>query len=123
MNKAYGPYTPIRKVGELYFVSGQVGVDQATGRSANDVKTQTKQALENMQKVLETENLELNHVVKTTLYIVEMSDFEAINNIYQTFFDAPRPARSTIAVKELPRVGTSPLKIEIEAIAYRRGSK
>ena len=119
MTKTFGPYSTIRQAGNLYFVSGQVGVDPQTGRSPKDVKSQTSQALINIQTVLETNDLFMKDIVKTTVFLTNMNDFEAMNSIYVGFFDAPRPARSTVAVKELPRIVTNKLIVEIEAVVMK----
>lgn len=117
-NNQFGPYSPIRKSGSFYFVSGQVGVDPATGKASDDIAQQTRQVLRNLSAVLESVGLRLDQVVKTTVFLADMSDFGAMNTVYESLFSAPRPARSTIAVKELPRVGDeAPLLVEIEAIA------
>jgi 2-iminobutanoate/2-iminopropanoate deaminase len=114
----FGPYTPVRQVGDLYFVSGQVGVDMATKTASEDISEQTHQALSNLKDVLASVNLNLDNVVKTTLFVTDMADFAIVNEVYVSHFVEPRPARSTVAVKELPRVaGSTPIKIEIEAVA------
>jgi 2-iminobutanoate/2-iminopropanoate deaminase len=114
----FGPYTPVRQAGNLYFVSGQVGVDPATKTASSDVAEQTHQVLTNLKNVLASVDLSLDQVVKTTIYITNMADFAVINEVYVGYFAEPRPARATVAVKELPRVaGDTPIKIEIEAIA------
>lgn len=120
MSKAYGPYSPIRKAGHTYYVSGQIGVDAKTKFAAADIETQTKQALENMRAVLAEKNLELSDVVKTTVFLSDMGNFAAMNAVYETYFDTPRPARSTVAVHELPRLsGNAELLVEIEGVAYK----
>ncbi len=116
--KTYGPYTPIFSVGDFAFVSGQVGVDSKTGRSAAGVKEQTKQVLTNMRNLIEENGYSMNQIAKTTIFLTDIDDFAAMNEVYETFFEAPRPARSTVAVKELPKVGTNPLKVEIEAVIF-----
>jgi 2-iminobutanoate/2-iminopropanoate deaminase len=118
MTAIYGPYTPVRQVGNLYFVSGHVGINPETKTAAKDVSKQTHQVLKNMQNSLAVVGLKLNHVIKTTVYLTDMADFSAMNKVYETYFDAPRPARSTVAVKELPRVaGDARILVEIEAVA------
>ncbi len=120
--KTFGPYSPIVKAGDLYFISGQVGVDPQTGDAALDVAAQTSQALTNMKEVLRQYDLDTDNVIKTTIFVTDMEDFKTVNEIYQKFFVEPRPARSTVAVKELPRVAKQTLLVEIEAIAsvYKR---
>lgn len=118
----FGPYSPIFNARDLYFISGQIGVDPKSITSAIDVQVQTKQALENMKSILLENGLSMNNVVKTTVFLADMADFAEMNAIYETFFDVPRPARSTVAVKELPRVGTNKLLVEIEAVAIKQAT-
>lgn len=117
---AYGPYTPVRPAGNLLFVSGQIGVDAKTKTASQDVTEQTKQVLHNLEQVLQGSNASLGDVVKTTVFLTNMDDFSAMNAVYEQFFAAPRPARSTVCVHELPRVGgDTSLRVEIEAVAYK----
>jgi 2-iminobutanoate/2-iminopropanoate deaminase len=123
MTRTFGPYSPIRQAGDVYFVSGQIGADPETKRAYDDVASQTGKALENLKAALATENLTLDDVVKTTIFVTDLGDFAIINEVYLKHFTSePRPARSTVGVKELPRVANVPLKVEIEAIAQRRAS-
>lgn len=120
MAKAYGPYSPIKKAGNLYFVSGQVGVDPDTNTAGKTAAEQTAQALANLEALLEGEGLEIANVVKTTVYLTDMHDFKDMNEVYQGHFGDLPPARSTVGVKELPHVGgEADIKVEIEAIAYK----
>lgn len=119
---SFGPYSPIYKTGNIFFVSGQVGVNPENGRSAPNLKEQTKQALENMKSLLKSERLSMSNIAKTTVYLTDMGEFVEMNEVYESFFDTPRPARSTVAVKELPRVGTNTLKVEKEATAFAGSS-
>jgi 2-iminobutanoate/2-iminopropanoate deaminase len=120
--KAYGPYSPLRVVGDWAFVSGQVGVEAKNQTTSKLVEEQTKTALGNLEKVLASASFNKSDIVKTTIFLTDMSDFEALNKVYSNFFEdvQVRPARSTVAVKELPRVveGVN-LKVEIDAIAYK----
>jgi 2-iminobutanoate/2-iminopropanoate deaminase len=114
---AIGPYCQGIQAGELIFCSGQLGLDPATGEfAAGDVQEQTRRALENLRAVLEAAESDLVHVAKTTVFLADMADFKAMNEVYGTFFPGTPPARSTVAVKELPRGGL----VEIEAIAVKR---
>ncbi len=116
----FGPYSPIRKAGNFYFVSGQVGVNPATKTASRGVAEQTQQALTNLGNVLKSAGLGFDDVVKITIFITDMSCFGVVNDVYVGYFSEPRPARSTIAVAELPRVaGDTPVKIEIDAIAIK----
>lgn len=116
----YGPYTPVREAGNLLFVSGQIGVDPNTKQAASDIESQTRQALANLAATLKDAGASLDEVVKTTVFLADMDDFTAMNAVYEQAFAAPRPARSTIGVGELPRVGgTSKLLVEIEAVVQK----
>jgi 2-iminobutanoate/2-iminopropanoate deaminase len=120
MNKTYGPYSPIRRAGNTYFTSGQIGVEGPNKTVFKDITSQTKQALDNLQHILSEEDLALQDVIKTTVYLKNIDDFSYMNEIYETYFTPPRPARSTIGIKELPRVDKNAAAlIEIEAVACR----
>lgn len=113
---AIGPYSQAIACGNLLFCSGQIPLDPATmqlaGESAAD---QAVQALENLKAVLIAGGSSLAAVVKTTIFLADMADFTAVNEVYARYFPAPAPARSTVQVAALPRGA----KVEIEAIAIR----
>jgi 2-iminobutanoate/2-iminopropanoate deaminase len=114
---AIGPYSQAVQACELIFCSGQLGLDPATGEfAAGDVQGQTHRALQNLQAVLEAAGSDLAHVAKTTVFLADMADFKAMNEVYATFFPEKPPARSTVAVKELPRGGL----VEIEAVGVKK---
>lgn len=118
--QSFGPYSPIRQAGQFYFVSGQVGVDPVTKQTPKTASEQTSQALINLASTLANEGLEMQDVVKTTIYLANMDDFGTVNDVYSGHFQPPRPARATVAVQELPRVGgKTPILVEIEAIAMK----
>jgi 2-iminobutanoate/2-iminopropanoate deaminase len=118
---SFGNYQPIRQAGDMYFVSGQVGVDPATKLAPKDINGQVKQAMINLQSVLKTEYLGLKDITKTTLYLVNIDDFMLVDEIYSQFFNELKPARSTVAVRELPKIGgQNEILFEIEAIAYKK---
>jgi reactive intermediate/imine deaminase len=120
LNLTFGPYTPVRKAGNFYFISGQVGVDPLTKTASADVAQQTKQVLYNLESLLAEQNLTMNDVIKTAIFVTNIDDFASVNAVYETFFDNPRPARSTVQVAALPKVaGETPLVVEIEAVAYK----
>jgi 2-iminobutanoate/2-iminopropanoate deaminase len=122
MNTTYGPYSAVRQVGHTFYISGQVGVSPSTGKAAPDAGTQTERALLNLESVLQSVNLNLEDVVKTTVFLTDMDDLLDMNTVFEQRFTPPRPARSTVAVKELPRLGGDiPLRVEIEAVAYKEG--
>jgi 2-iminobutanoate/2-iminopropanoate deaminase len=114
--KAIGPYSLGIAAGDLVFVSGQIPLDATTGKLVEgDVSVQARQSLENLKSVLEAAGLGFGHVVKTTIFLTDMADFAAVNEIYKGYVAEPYPARSTIAVAALP-LGA---KVEIEMIASR----
>lgn len=111
---AVGPYAQGVQANGFVFTAGQLGVDPATGTFAGeDVVAQTRQAMRNLQAVLEAAGSGLGQIVKTTIFVADLGDFQAINETYATFFDAAPPARSTVQVAALPLGGL----VEIEAIA------
>ncbi len=112
--KAIGPYSIAIRIGNFIFISGQIGIDPDTNELKPTLEEQTEQALINLSEILKSINLSLDNVVKTTIFLANMEDFQKVNGIYAKFFKEPYPARSTIAVKQLPRNAL----IEIEAIAY-----
>jgi 2-iminobutanoate/2-iminopropanoate deaminase len=113
---AIGPYSQAIASGTLVFASGQIALDPASGQLVEgDVRAQTRQALHNLSAVLEAAGSSLGQVVKTTVFLVAMADFTAMNEVYGDFFASDPPARSTIAVAELPRNA----RVEIEAVALR----
>ena len=111
---AIGPYSQAISVGELVFVSGQLPIDPATGAFAvGGIKELTRQSLTNMKAILEEAGTSMANVVKTTVFLADMNDFAAMNEVYAEFFAAPFPARSAVAVKTLPKGAL----VEIECIA------
>ncbi len=114
---AIGPYSQAIDSGAgLVFVSGQLPIDPATGAfPEGGVKEQTRQSLTNARAILEVAGLGLENVVKTTVFLADMGDFAAMNEVYAQFFSAPYPARSAVAVKTLPKGAL----VEIECIAAR----
>jgi 2-iminobutanoate/2-iminopropanoate deaminase len=112
--QAIGPYSQAIQTGNLLFASGQVGIDPATGDLVEgDVAAQTRRALENVGAVLQAAGTDFAHVVKTTVFLIDINDFAAMNEVYATFFPPPPPARSTIAVAALPKAA----RVEIECVA------
>lgn len=108
-----GPYSPAVKIDKMVFTSGQLGLNEKSELVSDKIEDQTRQALKNLKAVLDASGVKPENVVKTTIFLSQMSDFAAINQIYADFFGSHKPARSTVAVKELPKGA----KIEIEAIA------
>lgn len=115
---AIGPYNQAVRVGQFVYCSGQIPLDPATGSLIDgDISAQTHRVLQNLQAVLESAHTSLANVVKTTVFLVHMSDFQAMNAVYASYFEGPgriAPARSTIAVAELPRQA----QVEIECVAF-----
>ena len=112
--KAIGPYSQAIQANGFVFASGQLPIDPATGSfPEGGVKEQTRQSILNAQAILKQAGLELCDVVKTTVYLADMNDFAAMNEVYAQFFSEPFPARSAIAVKSLPKQAL----VEVECIA------
>jgi 2-iminobutanoate/2-iminopropanoate deaminase len=114
MSKPVGPYTPIVRAGDFLVVSGQVGLGDE-GLVDGGVEAQLRQAIANLAKLLKSEGASLDQVVKTTVFLVDMDDYAAMNDVYCEGFGDHRPARSAVAVKALP-IGA---QVEIEAWAYQ----
>ena len=113
---AIGPYSQAIADGGILFCSGQLGLDPATGRLVEgDTAAQAERALRNLGAVLDAAGCSFANVAKITIFLAEMADFAAVNRVYMGFFPDPAPARSTVAVKQLP-IGAL---IEIEALAVR----
>lgn len=113
---AIGPYSQAIEVNSMVFASGQIPLDPTTGNVVEGgIKEQTHQALTNAKAIMEAAGLSLANVVKTTVFMADMSDFAAMNEVYATFFTEPYPARSAVAVKALPKG----VLVEVECIAAR----
>lgn len=112
---AIGPYSQAIDAGSIVFVSGQIPVDPATGNVPEGISAQAAQSLKNLAAILEAAGLSTANVVKTTVFLADMGDFAAMNAEYAKAFAEPFPARSAVAVRELPKG----VLVEIEAIAVR----
>jgi len=114
---AIGPYNQAIRFGQFVFTSGQIALDPATGQLVgDDVESQTHRVFQNLQAVLNSAGTSLIHIVKTTVFLTSMSDFQAMNAVYASYFDGSDvmlPARTTVAVAELPRNAL----VEIECVA------
>jgi 2-iminobutanoate/2-iminopropanoate deaminase len=110
---AVGPYSQAVQVGNLLFTAGQIGLDPATGKLRSGLEAQARQVMANLQAVLAAAGTDFASVIKTTIFITDMADFGVINGIYGAFFSDAPPARSTVAVAQLP-LGAL---VEIEIIA------
>ena len=113
--KPVGPYSAGMGFEHLVFVSGQGGVNPATGLVAPDTEAQTEQCLKNVQAILEAAGSSLQHVLRCGVFLVDMTEFETMNAVYSRMFGTHRPARTTVQVAGLPGAG---LRVEIDAIAY-----
>jgi 2-iminobutanoate/2-iminopropanoate deaminase len=112
---AIGPYSQAVRVGPWLFLAGQVGLDPGSGQLVGpDVEAQTHQVLRNLSAVLEAAGGSLADVVRTTVFLADLSDFAAMNGVYGGYFQAPAPARATVQVAALPRQA----RVEIDAVAY-----
>ena len=110
---AIGPYSPALRAGQFLFLSGQIPLNAAGVVVDGGIREQTIQVLENMRGLLAAAGTGFSSVVKTTIYLADMADFAAVNEIYATCFTAPYPARATVQVARLPR----DVRVEIDAIA------
>ncbi|WP_295437928.1 RidA family protein [uncultured Prevotella sp.] len=113
---AIGPYSQAIEANGMVFASGQLPIDPATGAFAEGgIKEQTRQSLTNAQNILKEAGIDLGHVVKTTVFLSDMDNFAAMNEVYSEFFVQPFPARSAVAVKTLPKNAL----VEVECIAVK----
>ena len=112
--RAIGPYSQATRANGLLFTAGQVGFDPTTGELVDGgISEQTERVLANIRAILEAERLDLSSVVKTTVYLVDMADFPAMNEVYAKHFATHKPARSTVQAAGLPKA----VRVEIDAIA------
>jgi 2-iminobutanoate/2-iminopropanoate deaminase len=112
--KAIGPYSQGIKAGSLLFVSGQVPLDPATGQIvAGDIAAQTHRVFQNIGEILKAGGASFDQVVRTTVFLADMDDFAAMNEVYATYFTSPAPARATVQVSRLPKDA----RVEIDVIA------
>ena len=114
--QAIGPYSQAIAANGFLFISGQLGVTTSGEFAGADVKSQAQRSLQNLQAILSEAGLGFENVVKTTIFLADIADFAAVNEIYAEFFKEPYPARSTVAVKTLPKGGL----VEIELIAVTK---
>lgn len=117
---AVGPYSQAVRIGDLVYTAGQIALDPATGQMVEgDVQAQTDRVLQNLQAVLKAAGSSLKNVVKTTVFLQDMGDFKAMNEVYGRYFDKKPPARSAVQVAALP-LGA---QVEIEAVAFVKKKK
>ncbi len=111
---AIGPYSQAVRSGDLLFCSGQISLDPKSGQIVpGDIAAQTRRVLDNIAAVLKAEGLTFENVIKTTIFLTDLGDFQTVNEIYASYFKQQPPARSTVQVSALPKGA----KVEIEAIA------
>jgi len=110
-----GAYSPALRAGSLLFVSGQIPIDPATGQmvTGDDVTVHARRVMKNLGALLKAAGLSFNHVVRTTVFLADMNDFAAVNEVYASYFGDPKPARVTVQAARLPRDA----RIEVDAIA------
>ena len=112
---AIGPYSQAIDTGAFVFASGQIPINPASGEIPEGITAQTKQALANVKAILAEAGLSVDNVVKTTVFLADMAEFGAMNEVYASVFTEPFPARSAVAVKDLPKG----VRVEVEVIACR----
>ncbi|MBM3922994.1 MAG: RidA family protein [Sphingomonadales bacterium] len=111
-----GPYNQAILKGDELFISGQIGIDPATGQLNNqDIATETRQVMLNLQAILDAAGMNFSHVIKTTIFLTDMNQFAQVNEVYGSFFVADFPARETVQVSALPKF----VNVEISMIAAR----
>ena len=113
--EAIGPYSQAIMVGDFIYTSGQIPINPKTGIMETDIKLATKQSMENIKAILEEVGTSLENVIKTTIFLKDLNDFNVVNEVYATYFKENNPARSCVEVSKLPKDAV----IEIEAIAIR----
>lgn len=118
--RAIGPYSQAIRLGDLVFTAGQIALDPVTMDlvGQDDIATQTERVLENLRAILRAAGADLDSVLKTTVFLADMDDFAAMNDVYARFFHDHKPARSTVEVSRLPK----DVRVEIDAIAATRAS-
>ncbi|MDH7602269.1 MAG: RidA family protein [Armatimonadota bacterium] len=115
--KAVGPYSQAVKANGFLFISGQIALDAQTGlMTATDIVGQTHQVMKNIGAILAAEGLDFGDLIKTTIFLTDLGDFQQVNEVYGSYFQSDPPARSTVQVSALPKGA----KIEIEAVAMLR---
>lgn len=111
-----GPYSQAVKTGNMLFLSGQIAIDPATGELAgSDLRAETRQVMENIRAVLTEAGADMADIVKTTIFLTDMGDFQTVNEVYGTYFSGNFPARETVAVAGLPKN----VNVEISVIAVK----
>ena len=110
---AIGPYVQAQKIGNLILTSGQLGIDMEKGGLADGVEAQAHASMKNIGQILKTAGADYRHIVKTTIFVKDLADFQTVNKVYASYFEGEYPSRSCVQVAALPMGGL----VEIEAIA------
>jgi 2-iminobutanoate/2-iminopropanoate deaminase len=119
---AVGPYSQAVRVGPMLFTAGQIPLDPKSGQIVSqDVAEQTRRVLDNLTAVLKAENMDFSNIVKTTVFLTNLDDFQKMNEVYASFFKDQPPARSTVQVSALPK--GAQVEIEVVAVATKEGGK
>jgi 2-iminobutanoate/2-iminopropanoate deaminase len=119
---AVGPYSQAVRVGPMLFTAGQIPLDPKSGQIVSqDVAEQTRRVLDNLTAVLKAENMDFSNIVKTTVFLTNLDDFQKMNEVYASFFKDQPPARSTVQVSALPK--GAQVEIEVVAVATKDGGK
>ncbi len=119
---AVGPYSQAIRIGNFVFCSGQIPLDPQSGKIVEgDISVQTRRVMENINAVLRAEGLSFENIVKTTIFLTNLADFQAVNELYGSYFKSDPPARSTVQVAALPK--SAQVEIEVIAVANPSGGK
>lgn len=113
---AIGPYSQAIEAGDFIYVSGQIGVDPASGDVAEGIEDQTHQVLKNLQAILKEAGTDFSKVVKFTIYLTSIEDFATVNDIYGSYLEKPYPARATVEVSRLPK----DVRVEMDVVVYTK---
>jgi 2-iminobutanoate/2-iminopropanoate deaminase len=113
--KAVGPYSQAVEAGGFVFCSGQIGIDPSSGTIVQGIRAQITQVMENLTQVIIASGSDMNHVLKTTIYLVNLEDYAEVNELYGRYFPTVKPARATVGVNRLPK----DVLIEIDAVAQK----
>ena len=112
---AIGPYSQAIRIGDFLYTSGQISLDPETMKMiTGDIEIETEMVLKNIESILKADGLELNNIIKTTVYLTDLSEFTRMNQVYEKFFSETKPARACVQVAALPKGA----KVEIDAIAH-----
>ena len=111
--RAIGPYSQAVKSGGLLFLSGQIPLNQEGEMAEGDIEAKTRQVFKNIEAILATENLNLSHIIKVNIYLIDISNFDTVNQVMSSLFSAPYPARALVQVSALPKAS----EVEVEVVA------